>query len=290
MSNQQVLVVLGAQDPEMLAIEALLDGADQQWSVACGADGKRVHPGIAYKATHAGPHDPSQYDEVVFVECDGEGLRQQCRSCKITVVDHHRLGDPGYGKPPEEYMSASSVGQVFLLLKRQTENSRWDFQDGRWVVQHGGPDVNVVYPAGHQLMMVAAADHCLEAAYRGKCPGVDPDQLMQWRAETRAAFQKRSVADVLIDVGAARKILRNAKTEAGFADLRGPNIPELPEAAVREGIPFLADVTDRDGRKKCVLQAAPPELVQRFLAGELVPGLTGYYGDPARGLAGGYYS
>jgi len=27
------------------------------------------------------------------------------------------------------------------------------------------------------IVMVAAADHCLEAAIRGRCPGVDPDDL-----------------------------------------------------------------------------------------------------------------
>jgi hypothetical protein len=38
-----------------------------------------------------------------------------------------------------------------------------------------------------------------------------------------------------------------------------------------------------------VLMAAPPDLVRRFLSGEIVPGLVDYYGDPARGFAGGYY-
>jgi hypothetical protein len=141
--------------------------------------------------------------------------------------------------------------------------------------------------------MVAAADHCLEAAYRGRCPGVDPDALMRWRAESRAAFQKRSVEDVLVDIEVARRILRAGMSDEGsrdgcFRDLRGEQIPELPEAACREGIPFLSTVRDRDGREKVVLQAAPPDLVRRFLAGEIVSGLCDYYGSPERGLAGGY--
>ena len=148
----------------------------------------------------------------------------------------------------------------------------------------------------------AGVGRCLEAAYRGQCPGVDPDELMRWRAESRAAFQKRSVEDVLRDVEAARRELLLAVTEEQanvdmgwpaqreYADLRGRQIPELPEAACREGISFLSAVKDRDGREKVVLQAAPAELVRRFLAGELVPGLCDYYGDPARGFAGGYTS
>lgn len=75
---------------------------------------------------------------------------------------------------------------------------------------------------------------------------------------------------------------------AEYADLRGEHIPELPEAAAREGIPFISDQTDRDGRKKVVLMAAPPELVKRFMSGQIVPGLVDVYGDPSRGFSGGY--
>lgn len=74
-----------------------------------------------------------------------------------------------------------------------------------------------------------------------------------------------------------------------LADLRGESITEgLLEAAARDGIPFLSTVRDLDGREKVVLQAAPPAMVSRFLAGEIVPDLVDAYGDPARGFAGGY--
>jgi len=145
---------------------------------------------------------------------------------------------------------------------------------------------------------------------------VDPDALMRWRAKSRAAFQSRPVAAVLADVVAARARLLDAYgtpcRECGgrggaigggsleavgepchaagvhAADLRGPTIPELPEAACREGIPYLATVRDRDGREKVVIGAASPYLIRRFLAGGIVPGLVDYYGDPDRGYAGAY--
>ena len=75
-----------------------------------------------------------------------------------------------------------------------------------------------------------------------------------------------------------------------YADLRGRSIPELPEAAARDGIAFLASVKDKDGREKVVLQAAPPSLVRDFLEGRVVPSLKGHYGDPARGFAGAHVS
>lgn len=136
---------------------------------------------------------------------------------------------------------------------------------------------------------------------------------MRWRAESRAEFQRRPVSDVLGDIEAARQKLRDAIAGRGakVSDCGGycempfaagatccaaggchwdaaESIPELPEAAAREGIPFIADMADRDGRTKVVLQAAPPALVERFLAGGIVPGLIDMYGDPARGFAGGY--
>src|SRR5690606_41990813 len=33
-------------------------------------------------------------------------------------IDHHRPGDPGYGRPPHEFLSVSSVGQVVVVLAR----------------------------------------------------------------------------------------------------------------------------------------------------------------------------
>lgn len=67
-------------------------------------------------------------------------------------------------------------------------------------------------------------------------------------------------------------------------------IPELPEAACVAGIPFISEITEPTSRRKVVLQGVSvgSDLVQRFLSGEIVPGLADYYGDPARGFAGGY--
>jgi hypothetical protein len=130
-------------------------------------------------------------------------------------------------------------------------------------------------------MLVAAADHCLAAAYRGKCPGVEPDRLMRWRAESRAKFQGRSVEAVLADVERAREalraapeielrgpilcpwheggIVRNRRSDDCFnergtdwadepcrpaitaRDMRGQKVPELSEASAREGLCFIAD-------------------------------------------------
>lgn len=249
------LWMLGAADPEMQAIEGLLRAAGENVAYAVGSDGKRVHPGNAYQCVAVeGTH---------WVECSPEKGPPE----GSVVIDHHRPGDPGYGRPPEEFLAASSLGQVVVelarlgqlssvarkwrstnvdlfrvlkqsgafrflptweeicrvepkaeyrarnyvpgwtALKTVTKGREWEKLPLGWYV------VKVTYQPGHlsywdgedeskrsegssymeavslpsELVLIAAADHCLAAAYQGKCRGVDPDQLMRWRAECRAA-------------------------------------------------------------------------------------------------------
>lgn len=344
--------VLGAPDPEMVTIQELLNNTSQPWYYAL-YQGCRVGPDTAYKCNRVvGIDETPRYDTVVLVECGGPGL-DICMVCGQTAsgrsdglsvddesvvgglgpcgdthrwpvgsaggpirVDHHRLGDPGYGVKPQDFLRASSVGQVISHLAntgvlRFQENEEVDPSDGpglvplpagrffilrnwrgstQWLVAVGGKDAKwLVVPKVY--LYVAAADHCLAAAYRGECPGVDPDGLMRWRVASRSLHQGRSESQVLADIETARELLRNLRKPGDeYVDLRDhhAHIPELPEAAAREGIPFIATVPSKDGRKKVVLQAASQELVRRFLSGEIVPSLDDLYGDPARGFAGGY--
>lgn len=322
------IFILGAPDPEMVCIETMLREHGENFIYALAMDGKRVHPGNAYNMALP---DRTDVDEVVLVEC-GFADGQPCdwlADVKLTVVDHHRPGDPGYGRPSAEFLSASSLGQVLNLLgliepDRGFSGSDPELEAGfrRELVcpdcgrDHGEHFQSCVIIRWDKWRMIAAADHCLGEAYKGRCPGVDPDTLMEWRVETRATFQKRFVEDVLADVERARETLLTTDRHicqcqqcgwigqpylgcpncgepgllAGWvADLRDhEHIPELPETAVREGIPFISSIQDRDGKKKIVLQAAEAWLVKLFLRGLLVPGLTNLYGDPERGFAGGY--
>jgi hypothetical protein len=265
-----------------------------------------------------------------WVECESPGQSRD------VIIDHHRPGDPDYGRPPAEFLAASSIGQVIIALDRLGMEPWWNLTDT------GRADV----------MLTAAADHCLGAAYRGECPGVDPDELMRWRISTRAAHQGRSESEILGDVERAREALREAPVEIlglevdpesyepdpyhpiacrdmralrcwerrevdGGGEMtavletriatsdpwdrsllaargevswpRGGGVPELPEAAAREGRCFISSITDRDGRVKVVCQAGSPEQIHAFLdQWAPIHGLVDTYGDPARGFAGGY--
>jgi hypothetical protein len=304
--------VLGAPDPEMELIEHLLKEHGLPVVYAVGPSGQRVHPGNAHWAALPEVVDLTGTGRIVFIECDLTdlsvipdwvwGLRR---------LDHHHQGDPGYGLPPSRFLEASSLGQVLAFCA--TEGLTWwsdveggDQLAGDFLFADGGWKLRLragTWPVPQDYVLAAAADHCLAAAYQGQCPGVRPDELMAWRAASRAKAQRRLIAAVMEDIEMARRRLLEApRITVGIrgdhetdewgslqlADLRGQQVPELPEAAASEGIPFIASTRDQDGREKVVLQAAPAPLVSAFLAGEVVPGLIDVYGDPARGFAGGY--
>lgn len=371
--------ILGAADPEMELIEKLLRECGEEVRYATDEQGRRVHPGNAYRCpTPVVPEGATAY----AVECIDVLPEVWVR------IDHHRPGDPGYGRPPEDFMAASSIGQVLSVLRRHGPAF---FDAGEWITCDGGEPRDVggfvigmpyADTVPHEMVLAAAADHCLAHAYAGRCPGVDPDDLLAWRIVSRAKFQNRSARDILLDVELARRALRDApmapcdyslerwcercgphsmwcsrcyacacgwdesepyygfictwvidmrraytvtttlvapfaegatvdssgvgdSREVVFGDLeegvwdegghhtvvqRG--VPELPEAAAREGVAYLATVVERDGREKVVLGgAASPEMVREFIE-RWAPaqGLTDIYGDPARGFAGGYLS
>ncbi len=368
--------VLGAPDPEMEMIERMLRDADESVIYATTADGRR-----AAEAYRCPIPDVPPGATVYAVECIDVLPEGWVR------IDHHRPGDPGYGRPPAEFLAASSIGQVIAELARLGRlRARWSRDEGslqrprlspgelyccsvRSPGSNGSPDHDA-YLAGpwrrvwmvgagywsngirggdtalhvpRDLVLTAAADHCLGAAYRSECPGVDPDALMRWRVESRAAFQGRSADEILADVERAREALRAAPRvqladgidardmrdaytvrttlvapytdganvdAAGVGDSTtitfGPRaegtwdegghhtvvqhgVAELPEAAAREGVCFVARLPGPDGRTKIVCQAGSPEQIRAFMtAWAPAQGLVDIYGDPARGFAGGY--
>src|SRR5690606_7026148 len=94
--------ILGAPDPEMEAIESLLRKCGEHVEYALDDRGARVTPATAYRC----PLPDVTADSTVYaVECLDVLPEGWVR------IDHHRPGDPGYGRPPHEFLSVSSVGR-----------------------------------------------------------------------------------------------------------------------------------------------------------------------------------
>ena len=252
--------VLGASDPEMARIEEILKTNGKPFSYAT-MDGKRVFPSTAYSAN--GVDRKINLAEVVTVECAINGINPTIQ------IDHHRPGDPGFGLKPEQYLEASSIGQLLALLN--IEPSQKD-------------------------KIVAAADHCLGHAYRGRCPGVDPEELLEARLREKAAFQRISYQEIKKTFNAS---LERFKTLPSIVmggqvvvDTRkeADPVPEANEVGAYLGYGVLYEMTDKaTNRQKTGLIGGEPDAIRVFMeAVKKLPDADGLYGDPERGFAGAY--
>ena len=253
--------ILGALDPEMHTIEQLLAQHGRHFTHAT-LNGRRVISGNAYVADGLnGQIDWSQ--PVVWVECSVPALRLE----QHWVADHHKPGDPGYSLPAERYWQGSSLGQVCAFLGIAQSKA---------------------------LSIIAASDHCLNHAYQGHCPGVDPHEVRQSRINSRAQFQRISPAQMLSKINAAIEVIKQLPIIeiAGhpFKDAMDRFVPELPEASAMLNMPII--YTRREARlgltKVGVLNGTAPALTAWMKWAGEQHYLMQLYGDPDRGYAGAY--
>lgn len=259
--------ILGADDPEMRAIEDVLSAAGVSYEYATH-DGLRVNPRTAYQADQCDP-------KAVYVECAPEGGIPEGAG----QIDHHAPGHPGGSMGPDQSWQASSLGQVMDRL--------------------GVP------PTRGQII-TAAMDHCPAHAFRGECPGVTPDDALEWKVHHIAASttggDEAEVWSTLWD--AAARLAMSPVTQ----EFHGHHLPERvvmvegvapagyslellasQTAMLRMGIPALMRHADPDGTPKIILTGAcSPRLVEEWMEAARAAGATSVYGVPARGFAGCY--
>lgn len=266
MVDKEWVFVLGAQDPEMREIERTLRRAARPF-VHAAQRNSRCIPRTAYDAdgvirvSRAGQALPTVLlpaQPAVFVECSIARVPPSFR------VDHHHPGDPGYDKLPHGYLDGSSVGQVLRLLEMEaTETQR----------------------------LLAAADHCLTAAYQGACPGIDPNELLFLRASWQGLMSRRSLADMIDGIRESKKqVVRHFDSELGEALFLDPTEipPDLAEGAALAGKPVRYRQLLPDGTVKEMLKGAAPPHIERFMEQHRSAGRD-VYGNPHRGYAGAYY-
>jgi len=265
MIGKEVVFVLGSRDPEMREIQKTLAAEGRPFFHAA-REGVAVNPRSAYDAdgvVHLSRSGRS-YDAVLppqqpaaVVECLLRGREPVVR------VDHHHPGDPGFEKSPQDYMEGASIGQVLQLLERD--------------------------PTPTQRLL-AAADHCLTAAYQGRCPGVDPDELLFLRASWRARVTARSLTDVIDGIlHAAKQVRLQYDSELEESVFRDPTQlpPDLAEGAAYAGRAIRYRDWMREGALKEMLKGASPEHIERFMREHRLAGRE-VYGNPWRGYAGAY--
>lgn len=304
--------ILGAPDKEMAQIQQLLTMCGVQYAYAA-AGGKRCHGGNAYKSDSLLPGtcsvpEVTENDDIILVECELPGWFSGDPQPAVVVIDHHKPGHYGYGKPPEEFFEASSLGQLYKLLRRMLPITRqtvgtpstpawlWESDDRIHVLVGTDPHPNIElgldnwFSVPIEAMVVAAADHCLGAAYHGQCPGVDPEELRKFRIKQIAEFRGMTEEDVSERIELAILDILASPRLGPLSDMRGKDTDSLPEAAAIIGRGYVTEVTEPTGRRKIVIGGrVSPEVITKFLEGTLINGLIDHYGDPTRGFAGAYY-
>ncbi len=313
---KQVVIFLGVPDPELEEIENVLeqvrgtfdcgDGVFRRRAIAGGpfvvsirhamVDGRRVHPGNAYKADKIA--DLVAGDTLVCIECAPSSIPE---GVKVVVVDHHRPGDPGYDMGASQYWEASSLGQVCHAL----ETGAWGFG----IPDPEGPHVGwgrhwLCRPGvGGRWHKIAALDHCRSAALAGRCPGVSAEAALATRVaeiakatlvteeevrERIESFREEITASEEVVIGGqVVRDLRRFDLGVGYS----PDLLAAQTAGSLDGYAVLFQHRDTEGGKiKCSLSEHPaPETIIAFKESWAPShGLVRVYGVPDRGYAGGY--
>lgn len=261
MDVDNVVWVLGAYDPEMRAIRHLLHKGGYA-VVAAHCEGRPCTTRNAYRADALSRRVP-EGTRFVWVECRADWYAPG----HDLIVDHHNPGDPGFDALPDEFWEGSSIGQVARLIG--------------------------VSDPEHRL--VAASDHCLSAAMRGECPGVDPLELMNWRIVARSSMARipRWHLKLLITRAVDRlySLPRLDFKGVEVVDASFDSTPELRDAAALSCLPILTTRTNADGRIKVGLYGARREVTAAWMKAMGDSGLVDHcYGNPNREYAGAVLS
>jgi len=257
--------LLGAQDPEMREIERVATQAGRSLLHAARG-GLRCSAASAYEADGAVLVGRDNFARPALLLPDAPIVTVECglpRHPAVARVDHHHPGDPGYDKGPHDYLAGSSLGQVLTILEIEPDETQ---------------------------RLLAAADHCLTAAYQGECPDIDPDELLFQRAAWRAKVSGRTLGDVIDGIlDAAVRVQRHYDSEFGESVFLDPTEvpPDLPEGAAYAGRAVRYRHLLPGGELKEMLKGAAPAHIERFMAEHAAAGRK-VYGNPYRGYAGSY--
>ena len=321
------IVILGFNDPEAKEIERLTRNLNLSGYYLMHGN-TRVSRNDAYRGNRFQQFSGvrTQFEnrinnvrnELLFIESKHPSVETRLRRLSkdgipratITHIDHHHPGDPGYDVDEFYYLLGSSIGQFIDKIvgewNYRIEEFSWtkrldrgvcmpgvqyvDHPDYNWIVVRYADDGELeqaVIPK--RILITAVADHCLPAGYKGQCPGVDPQELREYRSAIRAKMNRTTPEKIEKTIEFTQRKLRSMAV-GGIADLTnlpGGTLPEAPEAASREGVAVLCRVKDaRTRRRKILLFGdANPSLIERWME-EHRECAYEVYGSPTRGYAG----
>lgn len=269
MAHREV-AALGAEDPEMRAIEARLQQLGMDYVYALDDQGNRVHCGVAYSAQIGA--SAARGADLVLVETELPAYSDRV----IARLDHHRPGDSGYDMGAKDAVAASSLGQLA----------------GRY-----GFDLT------DREMALAAVDHTPLDAILGRVPNVTPELALAVKIDEIAKTHEVDINDVLADLQIAQDDLEDASRhrlgDTWVVDLTEEHMGEpnsrrklaIQTAAAMRNTPILIKFADhKDGDDKIMYNGGVMPSDIRYFMDTWAPshGLNRVFGVPERHYGGGY--
>lgn len=263
------LFVLGADDPEMRAIDALLRQHGQQVVYAvdatqtddggtafAAADSETAYAFRAVSDEPAGIHQsraigtinpPTMWGDVLQSHwAANKGYHPRPRICVIECVPATDVAVPC----PRGAEPGSTVYRIDHDRPGDADNPTLFGQPPSEYFY--ASSLGQVYgliglrrdsaPVEHRF--IAAADHCLPDAYQGRCPSVHPQEFAQWRVQTLSAALRlppsmieQSVARAGAAIDEAPRVVLSSGREV--ADLGTMHLLSAGEAAAIADVPVL---------------------------------------------------
>lgn len=278
------IFILGAPDLEMNVIENILkaigvdylfaspDGVKRVTALNAYSEGLRFIPGHSGGNTVPVSNTP-QEPLWIMVECGGYDI-----TGGVLKIDHHYPGDSGYDKDHFQHWEGSSIGQVSTLL--QSLGYVW-----YWQSITGGVDPRII----------SASDHYPAHAIKGWVPDVSPKDLIDFRVSMLSAKYSVPSSEIM------RRLKRNVRAihrhfptrklggELLYMVPSNNRLDMLTDSAFLACVPvevkYPCKVT---GAARISLISCTSEIGVRTWMEEMQDKVTGLYGNPLRGYAGGY--
>jgi len=302
-NKENTLFVLGANDPEMDTIIDILEVVNYKFILAT-VNENICNPTNAYLADN--DLSKFKYKNIVFIECNH--IKDIKTKYNLYYIDHHKKGDYGYNLDYKNFLSASSIGQLFkFFIKRDKEaadllslslmyknNNKEDyyFENGQWLLNHN--EFAIIIP--NHIVSIAAIDHCLADAYKGLCKGVNTEDIH--REQINAISKKYNISKKELNIlynEFSNIISNNTKNILDLTHLDLGIGYSLEYILLREIALFknksiaLKIKNNFSEEEKLMLLCISKLEVENFLDKPYFNGynLTNVFGVPTRGYAGG---
>jgi len=295
---ENTLFVLGAHDPEMKKIEDLLSLLGYSFSYALEGD-IRTNVSTAYESEYFNFFQ----NNIIYIECSSLYLSENSLS-----IDHHRLGDYGYDLDHNYFVEASSLGQFFRYIlendfyyvstvlkleitpKKEILNPHMYF-DKFWFLDTVSGTVKIP----EEIVLVSGIDHCLIDAYKGKCNGIDTENLLETRINQ---ISKDLSISTTILFSLVEEYSNKLKYFGKIIDFTHEKIGEgiyspeyliLRELAISKNVPIAVKIVFNNLEKIMFLSLEKDE-VEDLLKTRTYKNISleKMFGVPNRGYAGGF--